>query len=264
MTHGVESVKRHFSRCAENYHLLSSVQAEAAEQLARDYLKDLSARRILEIGCGSGYLTGHLAGRFPAAQIDAVDLSPEMLAVAKANLDAANINFIEADICEFSAAQRYDLIVSSSALQWLPLDAKMFEKFSTLLVPDGNVVFSAMLAGTLGELHALRREIAPAKAPKRNLPQSADILSAAQAAGFTIHANETVTREEEFDDAQHFFSEIRARGFTGGELSQGQKVLGAKELQRLLDEYQARHQSLSGVSASYVIGFFHLMKGANS
>ena len=41
------------------------------------------ARRLLEIGCGTGHNLCGLAHRFPEAQITGIDLSPDMLAIAR-------------------------------------------------------------------------------------------------------------------------------------------------------------------------------------
>lgn len=41
------------------------------------------SRRLLEIGCGTGHNLLGLAERFPNAQITGIDLSPEMLAIAR-------------------------------------------------------------------------------------------------------------------------------------------------------------------------------------
>jgi trans-aconitate 2-methyltransferase len=43
-----------------------------------------SPRRVVDLGCGAGNLTGQLARRWPEAAIEALDSSPEMVAAARA------------------------------------------------------------------------------------------------------------------------------------------------------------------------------------
>jgi len=42
-----------------------------------------SPRRVVDLGCGAGNLTGQLARRWPEAAIEALDSSPEMVAAAR-------------------------------------------------------------------------------------------------------------------------------------------------------------------------------------
>jgi len=72
---------------------------------------------ILELCTGSGCLPIMLADAFPNAQIDAVDLSPDALAVAERNVaDYAlqdRITLIRSDLYKHVPENKYDLIVSN-------------------------------------------------------------------------------------------------------------------------------------------------------
>src|SRR3546814_6678257 len=59
------------------------------QRLAAALVADLAQRqrpdgvgRILEIGCGTGFLTRHIQARWPGAELVVTDLSPDMLARA--------------------------------------------------------------------------------------------------------------------------------------------------------------------------------------
>jgi ribosomal protein L3 glutamine methyltransferase len=66
---------------------------------------------------GSGCLAILMALAFPDAQIDAVDVSPDALAVAARNVQdyalGERIRVIESDMFEKLEAKRYDLIISN-------------------------------------------------------------------------------------------------------------------------------------------------------
>ena len=57
----------------------------------------LTPRRLLDVGTGTGQAALHLAGRFPGADIDAVDASPGMIAVARAKPGRERIAFAVGD-----------------------------------------------------------------------------------------------------------------------------------------------------------------------
>ena len=73
---------------------------------------------ILDLGCGTGYLTLLLHRRFPQAQIDAVDFAPAMIEQARARVPDAS--FLTRDIEELELEPAsYDLIASNATIQWL-------------------------------------------------------------------------------------------------------------------------------------------------
>ncbi len=72
---------------------------------------------VLDLCTGSGCLAILAAHAFPFAKIDAVDLSPDALEVARRNVSdyglEARINLIESNLFTGLAGKRYDLIVSN-------------------------------------------------------------------------------------------------------------------------------------------------------
>ncbi|MEX5717495.1 class I SAM-dependent methyltransferase [Geodermatophilus maliterrae] len=76
--------------------------------------------RVLEVGCGAGDLAALLARR--GVRVDAVDRSPEMVALARARVPPS-VRVVEADVADLDLpAGGYDAVVSVSALHHLPLE----------------------------------------------------------------------------------------------------------------------------------------------
>lgn len=73
--------------------------------------------RILEIGTGSGAIALALASELPHAELIATDLSPAALQIAAENADelrmGERIRFVEGDLFEPVAKEKFDLIVSN-------------------------------------------------------------------------------------------------------------------------------------------------------
>ncbi|AOS44137.1 50S ribosomal protein L3 glutamine methyltransferase [Lacunisphaera limnophila] len=74
-------------------------------------------KRVVDVCTGSGCLAVLLAHQFPEAKVDAIDLSPEALAVAKFNVAthhlAKRVRLHHSDVFDAVPTAKYDLILSN-------------------------------------------------------------------------------------------------------------------------------------------------------
>jgi len=82
---------------------------------ALDYLPP-SPEHILELGCGTGILTGLIRGVCPSSAITALDLDPGMLAIAGAKPELAGVRFIAGDLRDPWPGDSSDVIITALCL----------------------------------------------------------------------------------------------------------------------------------------------------
>jgi SAM-dependent methyltransferase len=81
----------------------------------------LVGKRILDMACGDGYYTNFFMTEFTPESVDGIDLSPDMIKVAKANNKDNKIRYFVADCagdlpCEIS--EPYDIIFAAFLLNY--------------------------------------------------------------------------------------------------------------------------------------------------
>jgi demethylmenaquinone methyltransferase/2-methoxy-6-polyprenyl-1,4-benzoquinol methylase len=97
------------------------------------------AGRVLELACGTGLWTRHLAES--ASHLTAVDISPEVLALNRARLGERPVEYVEADLFHWEPAAPYDLVFFSFWLSHVPperFDA-FWEGLRRWLTPAGRI-----------------------------------------------------------------------------------------------------------------------------
>lgn len=107
-----------------------------------DLLGDADGRRVLDAGCGEGYLARVLASR--GAHVTGIDLSPRLIALARARDPGGKIDYQAADLSRPlpAAAGRFDAAASYLALS----DVRDYRGFAATLAaslkPGGRLVLA--------------------------------------------------------------------------------------------------------------------------
>jgi ubiquinone/menaquinone biosynthesis C-methylase UbiE len=158
-----------FDRRAESYdrgplgrwHRLVS---ERAAGLALAAAPD--ARRVLDVGCGTGVLLGLLAQRLPAATLLAgVDPAPGMVERSRARLAGerrVRVEEASAEALAFAAGE-LDLVVSVLSFDHWSDQERGLAECARVLAPAGRLLLVDLFAGWL----ALVQRRRPARAPRR-------------------------------------------------------------------------------------------------
>ena len=127
---------------------------------------------MLELGCGTGFLTEHLLRSYPAAECLITDLSPRMVEVCREKLAKEKTNghagprFRVMDARRIDAPGVFDLIASNLLFQWFDDLPRAVAHAATRLAPGGVLVLNTLGAGSFSYWHRLDAQTAgPPTAP---------------------------------------------------------------------------------------------------
>lgn len=148
---------------ADRYHHISSPQQTWGRKVL-DRLPLEGHEHVLDIGCGTGRVTGELAARVPRGGVIALDRSPAMLATAREWLHAhaPGVRLVLADGAALPFQRRFDAVFSTATFHWIHDHAALFRSIITALRPGGRLVAQCGGAGNLalllGRAERLMRE----------------------------------------------------------------------------------------------------------
>ena len=106
---------------------------------------DLDNKEILDVGCGGGILSEALEKK--GAQVTGIDISAEVLAVAKAHAQnqQLNIDYIETSAESLASENRqFDVVTCMELLEHVPDPASTITACAKLLKPGGMAFFSTI------------------------------------------------------------------------------------------------------------------------
>jgi malonyl-CoA O-methyltransferase len=147
---------------AAEYDRHVSVQKRVVNNLAgyvQMHLHEVPAS-ILDVGTGTGTLLNNLKGIYPEASLYGVDLAYNMCqrASAKLGADCCVVNG-DAEKIPFKSST-FDLVVSTSALQWVGSISKAVHELRRVSKPGATLCIAFFCDGTLGELQRCFRDAA--------------------------------------------------------------------------------------------------------
>jgi trans-aconitate 2-methyltransferase len=158
------------------------------------------ARSVVDLGCGPGTLTAELAARWPAATVEGIDSSAEMIADASELAIAGRLSFEQADLRDWRPEQPVDVLVTNATLQWVPRHLELLASLAAYVAKGGYFAFQ--VPGNFEEpSHRLLADLrasdrwrgALAGQPERpaGVHTPAEYLAALQSAGLSADVWET-------------------------------------------------------------------------
>ncbi len=155
-------------------------------------LRQREARRILDIGCGTGLLAERIRSELPESQVVGCDFSRGMLSQAQEHERADALVQGSALALPF-ADGRFDAIVSTEAFHWFPDQRQALAEFLRVLTPKGRLLVS-LVNPPLESMSRAGRRISRLAGEPANWPTKARMRAMAEDAGFQVEAQRLVLR----------------------------------------------------------------------
>ena len=117
---------------------------EASENLDKD------ARKILDLGAGTGLELIHLFELYPDAEVTVIDITENMLDKLKTRSFSSHVKTICGDFFEVDFGENYDAVISTAALHHFKKEEKMvlYKKIYDCLKENGQFINSDCIALT--------------------------------------------------------------------------------------------------------------------
>jgi malonyl-CoA O-methyltransferase len=149
-----DALARNFSSAAVAYEQWAAPQRLIAEETAKLLPEKGRVNTILDVGCGTGYLTGWLHERYPEASILGIDVAPEMVNTCRRRWpNTRQMSFQIADAERFNCRHGFDLVASSFCYQWFCNRERSIRRLAGILNIGGIFACAIPVAGSLAELY---------------------------------------------------------------------------------------------------------------
>lgn len=247
-------IKRSFAAAAGSYDDLAALQRHVGLTLLEKYPLQRAAGMVLDVGCGTGFLTRHLAVDRARQSLVALDIALPMLQFSRQKNADLPAHYICADAEKMPFAARcVQQIYSNLALQWCQDLSAVFSDFKRMLNGGGQLVFATFGPDTLRELKAAWAAV-DEFAHVNEFYAPDQIIGFLREAGFKAISSDAVIYRSSYPSVMALMRELKGIGAHNVNLARNRKPTTRQQLQRMIGRYE-QHMADSGVIASYEIIF---------
>lgn len=134
----MNEIKEFFDRLADGWNAAEKRSQKEIADFIETYAGLGNGMKTLDVGCGTGIISEALFN-ITNVPVTAIDLSPNMIRIAKETHDGKNINFLTEDFYTFGG-ETFDAIVCFNAYPHFIDSEKFAEKAAELLNSGGLLV----------------------------------------------------------------------------------------------------------------------------
>lgn len=244
-------IRQSFAAASVTYDGVADLQRSVGKALLDNVDKGNPAGTLLDLGCGTGFLTaGLLAHTRP---IIAVDIALPMLQVTRTKLtDTANVSYVCADAEQLPLAGHVvDGVFSNLALQWCVNLEAVFADIKRVLKPGGRLVFSTFGPQTLQELKAAWAE-ADDFNHVNDFYSERRLRHFLQLAGYTGIVVETKVYISSYDSVLALMKELKHIGAHNVLAGRNKNITTKAQMQRMIAAYE-RHRTGELIPATFEV-----------
>lgn len=246
------SVAEAFGRAALSYDRHAAFQRDVGHQLLAMMPLSLVGKRVLDLGCGTGYFSKCLLER--GATVVCADISNEMLNQARERCGTGNISYT---LCDAEAMHfpdhSFDYVFSSLALQWCEDLAVPLAEIKRVLNPKGVGYFSTLLDGSLIELAQAWSKVDTHQHVNRFISCNRVKLALAQSEA-TYHHLSLQTITQRYSSALDLMRDLKGIGATYVH-GRNKGLVTRSSLAQVEKEYRAISGNVDLLPATYQVCF---------
>jgi malonyl-CoA O-methyltransferase len=250
-------VADHFGHAVSTYNYAAIVQQDCAKGLVKilqDYCDQIPPGVILEVGCGTGFITQELVNYFPDHPLEITDISLDMLEFCQRHLhfpspcsQPISFQVMDGESLSVSSAN-YAAIASGFVIQWFEHPVKSLQKMTATLKPGGILVVSFPSDRSFPEWRQMCQQL--------DLPFTANILPNVQELCQQLVSNSIKCIEYEkkivlrYKNAIAFFKSLK---LIGAGLNRSNRALSPRQMKQLIRYWDQQHPD--GIEIQYHIAF---------
>ena len=236
-----------FNRAAYSYEKFSGLQDKISKNLFEKLeCLNINPVNILDLGCGTGKNGVHLSSKFKKTTLVNFDLSENMLEQARKKVITSTINYPDKStnfhVCGDMENipfrdSLFDLVWSSSAIQWtdnLPIVLKHIKR---ILKPNGFFIFSTFWPETLKELRMINQTLSGD--PKtNNFLNINHIKNFIISEGFENPLFDVKSYRLDYTNVEDILYDIKGVGATNGNTKRTKGLRGREFIEKMKQHYE--------------------------
>ena len=231
-----KTMSERFKRSVKTYHQEAAVQRSIAAhlcQLVGPYVTQPVS--LLEIGCGTGFLTQEIMEHLPISSALFNDINPEVEPFIRQFLSKER-RFVASDAETFSFSNCFDLVISSSVIQWFNDIEHFVSKIHSALTENGIIALSTFGAQNMQEI----KKITGISLPYPDIRKYVNIH-------FQILHYEEHLISIQFKTPMDVLKHLKNTGVNGIQRTHW----GVKQLHDFQEKYEQFYKTESGVCLTY-------------
>jgi malonyl-CoA O-methyltransferase len=249
-------IQQGFGKSAKSYDRFSSLHRKIADKLLVQVANGPKPSALLDVGCGTGYLTVKAKEHFPQSKIIGLDFAQEMLKMAARKhgdiawvaADGHNLPFVDGS---------FDILISNLAYQWLGDLSRAFTEARRVLSSNGVLVSTLFGYHTCQELFRSLDEAKKGGLQFIRLPDQSQVREALVISGFKNPKIDSEQIKIEFNGMQELMAWLKSIGANN---LPREGYMGKEAFERAAAIYRERFATHNGVAATFEVIRFYAKK----